>query len=130
MTTLKVGIASYEAMKVRTLQIARGEHRVAPAEPKVWFTSTESFAKVLSAGNRELLRIIAEKTPGSLDELAQLTGRAKSNLSRTLKTMEGYGLVRLERGARGRITPKIVHDRVELDLPLARSKRAARKRAV
>ena len=129
MTTLKVGIASYEEMKARTLRIARGEHRVAPAEPKVWFTSTESFAKVLSAGNRELLRVIAEKTPGSLDELAQLTGRAKSNLSRTLKTMEGYGLVRLERGARGRITPKIVHDRVELDLPLTRSKRAERKRA-
>ncbi|TMJ26731.1 MAG: transcriptional regulator, partial [Alphaproteobacteria bacterium] len=59
--------------------------------------------------------------------LAQITGRAKSNLSRTLKTMEGYGLVRLERGARGRITAKIVHDRVELDLPLTRSKRAARK---
>ena len=83
---------------------------------------------MLSAGNRELLRVIAEKTPGSLDELAQITGRAKSNLSRTLKTMEGYGLVRLERGARGRITPKIVHDRVELDLPLTRSKRAERKR--
>jgi len=36
-------------------------------------------------GHRELLRIIAEKGPGSLDELAQITGRAKSNLSRTLK---------------------------------------------
>ena len=125
---MKVGIASYEAMKARALRIARGEHRVAPTEPKVWFTSTESFAKLLSARNRELLRVIAEKTPGSLDELAQLTGRAKSNLSRTLKTMEGYGLVRLERGARGRITPKIVHDRVELDLPLTRSKRTERKR--
>ena len=75
-------------------------------------------AKVLSAGNRELLRVIAEKAPESLDELAALTGRAKSNLSRTLKTMEGYGLVRLERGERGRIAPKITHDRVELDLPL------------
>ena len=124
MTTLKVGIASYEDMKARTMAVARGERRSAPDEPKVWFTSTESFAKVLSAGNRELLRVIAEKTPGSLDELAQLTGRAKSNLSRTLKTMEGYGLVRLERGARGRITAKIVHDRVELDLPLTRSKLA------
>ena len=54
-------------------------------EPKVWFTSTESFAKVLSAGNRELLRVIAEKAPGSLDELARITGKAKSNLSRTLQ---------------------------------------------
>ena len=43
MTTLKVGIASYEEMKARTLRIARGEHRVAPGEPKIWFTSTESF---------------------------------------------------------------------------------------
>jgi predicted transcriptional regulator len=128
MTTLKVGIATYEEMKARTMRIARGEYRVAPDEPKVWFTSTESFAKVLSAGNRELLRIIAEKSPGSLDELAQITGRAKSNLSRTLKTMEGYGLVRLERGERGRIRPKVAHDRVELALPLIWSKGSDRKR--
>ncbi|MGH6719530.1 MAG: helix-turn-helix domain-containing protein [Alphaproteobacteria bacterium] len=128
MTTLKVGIASYKEMKARTMRIARGAHRVAPGEPKVWFTTTESFAKVLSAGNRELLRIIAEKAPGSLNELAQITGRAKSNLSRTLKTMAGYGLVRLERGERGRITPKVAHDRVELDLPLTWSKDPGRKR--
>lgn len=118
MTTLKVGIASYAEMKARTMRIARGAQRAVPGEPKTWFTSTESFAKVLSAGNRDLLRIIAEKSPGSLDELARLTGRRKSNLSRTLKTMAGYGLVRLERGPRGRIAPKVVHDRVELDLPL------------
>lgn len=118
MTTLKIGIASYEEMKARTMAIARGERRVKQGEPKVWFTSTESFAKVLSAGNRGLLRVIADKAPGSLDELAQLTGRAKSNLSRTLKSMAAYGLVRLERGERGRIAPKVLHDRVELELSL------------
>lgn len=118
MTTLKVGIASYEEMKARTMAIARGERHVAADEPKVWFTSMESFAKVLSAGNRELLRVIAEQAPGSLDELAQLTGRAKSNLSRTLKTMAGYGLVELERGERGRIRPKVVHERVALEVTL------------
>lgn len=126
MTTLRIGIASYEEMKARIMAIARGQ-RKAVGEPKIWFTSTESFAKVLSAGNRDLLRIIAEKSPGSLDELARLTGRAKSNLSRTLKTMAGYGLVRLERGARGRITPTVAHDRIELDLPLTRSRTADRK---
>lgn len=78
----------------------------------------------LSAGNRDLLRVIAEKRPASIEELAQLTGRAKSNLSRTLKTMERYGLVRLERGARGRIAPKVTHDRIELDLPLTTSSRS------
>ena len=63
MTTLKVGIASYEDMKARTMAVARGEQRIAPEEPNVWFTSTESFAKVLSAGNRDLLRVIAERRP-------------------------------------------------------------------
>jgi predicted transcriptional regulator len=120
MKTLKVGIATYEDMKARTLAVTRGT-RVGTDEPKVWFTSTESFAKVLSAGNRELLRIIAETAPASLDELVQVTGRAKSNLSRTLKTMAGYGLVRLERGERGRVAPKVIYDRVELDLPLTSS---------
>ena len=67
MTTFKIGIASYEEMKARTMAIARGKRRVSSDEPKVWFTSTESFAKVLSAGNRELLRVIAEKAPGSRD---------------------------------------------------------------
>jgi predicted transcriptional regulator len=105
-------------MKARTLAIARGEHRQSRSEPTIWFTSTESFAKVLSAGNRELLQVIVERSPGSLDELAQITGRAKSNLSRTLKTMERYGLVQLERGERGRIKPRVAHRRVRLELPL------------
>jgi predicted transcriptional regulator len=118
MTTLKVGIASYEQMKNRTLAVARGELHVSPDEPKVWFTSTESFAKVLSAGNRALLKTIAEEAPASLEELARLTGRAKSNLSRTLRTMESYGLVQLQRGPRGRIQATVTHDRIELDLPL------------
>lgn len=118
MTTLKVGIASFEEMKERTLAVARGERHISANEPKVWFTSVESFAKVLSAGNRELLNVIAEHTPDSLEELSRLTGRAKSNLSRTLKTMAGYGLVRLERGEKGRIAPKVEHERIELQLPL------------
>ena len=116
--TLRVGIASYEDMKARTLAVARGDVRAMPDEPKVWFTSTESFAKVLSAGNRDLLQVIVAQAPGSLDELSRITGKAKSNLSRTLRTMEGYGLVRLERGERGRITPTVTYERVELELPL------------
>jgi len=125
MTTLKVGIATYEEMKALTLAIARGQRKLAPHEPRVWFPSTESFAKVLSAGNRDLLRIIAEKAPESLDEMAELAGRKKSNLSRTLKTMANYGLVHLERGPRGRIAAKVIHDRIELELPLVRKEHAA-----
>jgi predicted transcriptional regulator len=125
MKTLRVGIASYEEMKALTLAIARGERRLEAEDPRVWFPSTESFARVLSASNRELLRTIAEQAPGSLEELAQLTGRKKSNLSRTLKTMANYGLVKLERGLRGRVVARVMHDRIALELPLAREDFAA-----
>lgn len=123
MTTLKVGIASYEEMKARTLAVARGERRIEADEPKVWFTSTESFAKILSASNRALLRLIVERQPQSLEDLAEMAGRAKSNLSRTLRTMEHYGLVRLNRDERGRITPGVIYDRVELDVPLIQQRK-------
>jgi predicted transcriptional regulator len=125
MSTLKVGIATYDEMKALTMAVARGDRKLGPQEPRVWFPSTESFAKVLSAENRALLRVIAEKAPESLDELAELTGRKKSNLSRTLKTMAIYGLVRLERGVRGRIAAKVLHDRIELELPLGLAEFAA-----
>jgi predicted transcriptional regulator len=117
-TTLKVGIASYEQMKARTMAIARGEHRPGRGEPKVWFTSMDSFARVLSDRNRALLDLIARAEPGSLAELAALSGRATSNLSRTLKTMERYGLVRLDKGAGGKIVPRVAYTEITLDVPI------------
>ncbi len=119
MKTLKVGIASYEQMKARSMAIARGELRLKPGDPKVWFTSPESFAKLLSNRNRALLAQIADAHPGSLHELAAITGRTPGNLSRTLKTMERYGLVRLHKGERGRLRPEVPYRDVQLAMTLA-----------
>ena len=119
MKTLKIGIASYRDLKARTMAIARGELKPKPGDPKVWFTSTESFAKVLSQKNRALLMTIAEMHPASLQELANSTGRKTSNLSRTLKTMERYGFVRLHRGERGRIRPEVPYEAISLELPFS-----------
>lgn len=125
MTTLKVGIAGYDEMKARTMRIAKGEEKPAPDDPKVWFTSMESFAQLLSSGNRELLRVIDEQSPGSLEELSRITGRAKPNLSRTLKKMVSYGLIRMDPGEGQKLVPKVLHDRVELELPLIERRTAA-----
>ena len=129
MRTLRVGIASYEQMKARTNAIARGQHRPAAGEPKVWFPSAESFARVLSDRNRALLGIIAESAPDSLARLAELTGRKKSNLSRTLKTMERYGFVQLKRGPRGAVIPRVPYQRILLMLPLSKPAREATEAA-
>ena len=121
MKTLKIGIADYDRMKARTMAIARGEHKPARGEPTVWFTSIESFAKVLSLRNRELLETIAHEQPHSLTELAGLSGRSKSNLSRTLKTMSNYGLVELSQGERGTVVPRVPYHQVRLDVSLTSS---------
>jgi predicted transcriptional regulator len=118
MSTLKVGIASYDQFKKRTMAIASGHLQPMADDPKVWFTSIESFAKVLSDRNRALLALIAETNPKSLNELAAKTGRAKSNLSRTLRTMERYGLVKFEMGEGRTRAPRVLYTDVLLDVPL------------
>ena len=43
---------------------------------------------------------IHDSKPQSISDLELTTGRKASNLSRTLRTMANYGLVRLEEGRR------------------------------
>ncbi|MFM8453697.1 MAG: transcriptional regulator, partial [Gammaproteobacteria bacterium] len=74
---LKIGIAPYEEIKKRTMAIARGEYKPKKSEPKVWFSSIESLAQVLSTKNRLLLEIILENQPNSITELAELSHRHK-----------------------------------------------------
>lgn len=61
----------------------------------IWFDSLKSVANVLSKENQQLLKVIADQQPQSVTELARLTGRAVSNVSRTLKTLDGLGIVKL-----------------------------------
>ena len=55
MAILKIGIATLEQYKARTMSIARGEYVPGSSEPKVWFQSLETMAQVLSDKNRALL---------------------------------------------------------------------------
>jgi predicted transcriptional regulator len=59
-----------------------------------------SLSQVLSDENRALLDVIRTSKPSSITELADMTGRKQGNLSRTLKTMSRYGLVKMEKTER------------------------------
>lgn len=97
MSVLHIGVKSQDEIRARLIAIAKGELKPSENEPKVWFPSIRSLAEILSDQNRELLKMIAQNNPQSLKELAVLSGRAPSNLSRSLKTMAHYGLVKMER---------------------------------
>ena len=114
---LRIGIASRQAIEARTMAIATGRYRPKPNEPKIWFTSIESLAQVLSTKNALMLELIAKSKPASMRELADLTGRQVSNLSRTLATMERYGLVEVRQDGVRRV-PEVAYDKVELDMSL------------
>ena len=72
-------------------QIADPEYPV-----DIWFDSLKSVANVLSIENQQLLKVIQEQQPQSVTELAELTGRAVSNVSRTLKSMNLSGIIEFE----------------------------------
>jgi len=100
---VKVGIMPYEKFKEYTMAIACGKHKPKQNEPKIWFGSIETMSQVLSTRNLELLKLIEEKKPQSMKELADLSGRKISNLSRTLKTFSRYGIVDLIERNRNKI---------------------------
>ena len=103
---MKVGIISKKDYIKRTLAISKGAYKPRKDEPKVWFESIKSMSQVLSTENQELLRTIINNKPRSITELEGITNRKKSNLSRTLKTLEKYGIVELNK-IKGKITPKV-----------------------
>jgi predicted transcriptional regulator len=132
--SIRVGIMPLERVRDYTLAIAKGTYIRKPTEPKIWFTSIKSFAAVLSDENRELLRIIHDNKPESIADLEQMTGRKASNLSRTLRTMANYGLVRLEGGSQGRgrraVKPVAVARSVNLTLDIGFGDKSAPRRVV
>ncbi len=92
---MKIGIMSPAEMRARSIAIAKGEYVPRPGEPKVWFPSIESVAQLLSEDNREMLRAIAHAQPESVAEAARVVHREPGNLSRTLKKLEQYGIVKM-----------------------------------
>lgn len=118
MRVLHIGIAPREYVKQRTMEIVRGK-KFGAGEPRHWVSSLEGLAKVLSERNMLLLEMIRNTRPKSMTELAKLSGRAKSNLSRTLHTMESLGLIELTVVTGGKKIPTVTYDKLTFDYSLS-----------
>lgn len=125
MKRVKIGIMSLQEFQVYTKDIVTGKHKRKRGEPKIWFSSMASLAQVLSDQNRDLLSLIAEQQPESISELARLSDRSQSNLTRTLKKMENYGLVKMKTGTRGSKRPSVPYSDIVLDLSIGNSTQRA-----
>ena len=100
MKVMKIGVASVADQRQRTLAIATGALTPNADDPKVWFPSTAAMARVLSDDNMAILKMLRQEKPASVAALAKAVGKLAPNVSRSLHTMEQYGLVRLVQAGR------------------------------
>jgi predicted transcriptional regulator len=130
----RVKTGTFKEFQDFTLAVARGERKVDPNEPKVWmesredatgtetavqFASLEAGAKLLSAKNRELLRLIVTREPQSVTELADMAHRAPQNVQRTLHRLSAAGIVRLSPGEGRAVRPTLTARKVHIEIDLA-----------
>ncbi len=109
-------IESFHSLIGEMRAVAKGEKPAPKDAGKVSFNSAEAVVRLLTAENRQLLAIIREKAPQSIQELSELTGRAQPNLTRTLGKLEAMGLVKSKtKGNRKVLTVQIKKIVFEID---------------
>ena len=111
---MKIGIMPEPLVRARMVAIAKGQYSATKDEPKLWFSSINAVAQVLRTENIDLLRLIKDRNPQSMTELAKLSGRQKSNLSTTLKSLSLKGFVKLEKMPSNRVKPIALHTDFEI----------------
>jgi predicted transcriptional regulator len=99
---------SMTELKEEMRAVARGERRASPlpAAPLLAALSREAL---------ELLGVLLREHPANVTELVTLTGRAQSNISRSLQLLAKHRLIRLVREGR-EIRPEAIAKTVTVDL--------------
>ncbi|MCH9809299.1 MAG: hypothetical protein K0U74_16355 [Alphaproteobacteria bacterium] len=81
-------------------------------------STLDTFSRLLSQRNLELLRLIKAKEPQSVAELARLSGRPKASLMLTLRRFHHYGIVLFDCVDGGRKAPRVMCDRLRVDIAI------------
>lgn len=89
----RMKVQNLRSLREEMKAVARGE-RPAPTDARTAsFNSVAAVVRLLTPENRRLLTVIRDRKPQSVADLAQLTGRAQPNLTRTLAKLEAAGFI-------------------------------------
>ncbi len=80
--------------------------------------SLDTLARLLSARNVGLLKLIKKARPRSVAELSRLSGRPKASLTATLHRLEEFGIVTFEEIDGRRRAPVVVCDILRLEVAI------------
>lgn len=112
---MKVGIMTSEQMKEYSIKVAKGQIKVDPNGPKVFFSSLRALSEALNDQNKEIISAIIKHKPESIKELSEIIGRDEGNVSRSLKRLENYGLLKLVKNYGKEKRPVALADQVILE---------------
>src|SRR3972149_8445781 len=117
---VKIGIKSLkdflEDAKETMKKVETGEK--VKHEKGLYFESIEGFRKALTPKRLELLHIIKEKQPESLQDLSRLAKRDMKSIVTDIKILESLDLIDIRRRKEGRreSTPTIDYERIDLQI--------------
>ena len=117
---VKIGIKSVKKVLEDFVEtgeaIERGER--VKKEKGVYFENIEGFRKALTPKRLELLHLIKERHPESLQALARLAKRDMKSIVTDINILEELDLIDMKRKKEGRreSVPTVEYDRINLDI--------------
>lgn len=113
-------MSSHKIQNLRSLReemkaVGRGAQSAPSDAGRPSFNSIEALVRLLTPENRYLLAIIRDREPRSVAALAEMSGRAQPNLTRTLAKLEAAGLITMEEHGR-RKAPNATVSRIIVEI--------------
>jgi predicted transcriptional regulator len=101
-------------------RLDRGE-KVRKKKPGIYFESLEVMRKAITHERVKILKVIKDKHPQSIYELAKLLGRNLKNVADDVHYLAELGLIELEKGksnGREKTMPLVKYDKILLEIPV------------
>ena len=101
-------------------RLERGE-KVKKSKTGIYFESLDVMRKAITHEMLKILKVIKEKHPSSIYELAKLLNRNLKNVSDDVHYLAELGLIELEKGksnGRKKTTPIVEYDKILLEIPV------------
>jgi predicted transcriptional regulator len=121
MATLKVTVGERNRLDERTrhrIEAAQEGADLDDIQPVLNFRSYAELSRLLSQRNLELLEAIAQHSPDSISEAADLVERDYKQGHRNLSELADAGVIEFEGGGPGRRKkPVMAYDGLVIDLP-------------
>ncbi|MEW6408661.1 MAG: MarR family transcriptional regulator [Nitrospirota bacterium] len=117
---IKIGIATTKEILDRFIENVKiiGDGGTPKKSFGVYFENLEAMRKVLTPNRLAILKVVKEKEPSSLYELAKMLKRDTKNVSDDVALLAQSGFIKLKKTKedRMRVIPKVDYDKIVFEI--------------